>query len=121
MEDLGDSRHPRQRKQLWKGPEAGMSSGGSKRRRAGKEAERKAGTLALVVGTGLSVEVWDAAGDDVIWLRSEESFPAVAKWMGQGAGVAHRPWEAAVIAWRQGTVAWTSVWGVEEAELFGEG
>lgn len=66
------------------------------------------------------MEVWDAAGGDVIWLRSEESFPAVAEWMGQGAGVAHGPWEAAVIAWRRGTVAWTSVWGVEEAELFGE-
>lgn len=83
---------------------------------AGKEVERKAGTLGFVVGTGLSPWRWDAAGGDVIWLRSEESFPAVAKWMGQGAGVAHGPWEAAVIAWRRGTVAWTSVWGVEELE-----
>lgn len=31
-----------------------MSLGGSKRRMAGKEAERKAGTLGVVVGTGLS-------------------------------------------------------------------
>ena len=54
MEDPGDSRHPRQRKQLCKGPEAGMSLVGSKWRMAGKEAERKAGTLGVVVGTGLS-------------------------------------------------------------------
>lgn len=32
----------------------------------------------------------------------------------------YRAWEAVVIAWRQGTVAWT-VWGVEETELSGEG
>lgn len=31
-----------------------MSSGGSKRRMAGKEAEQKAGTPGAVVGTGLS-------------------------------------------------------------------
>lgn len=54
LENLGDSRHPGQRKQLCKGPEAGMSSGGSKRRMTGKEAEQKVGTLGVVVGTGLS-------------------------------------------------------------------